>query len=326
MDRRTFLTGAAATFAAISNPAQLYAETIAQPARLLVGQPPGGSLDTVSRIVTDQMKGYAPSLIVESRPGAAGRIAIESLKRSPADGSVMGIISAAPLTMYPHIYKKLNYDTARDLAPAGPVCSLSFAVMVGPAVSADVKTFDDLIHWLKANPDKANFGSPGTGSLPHFVGAMLAKEVGLNWLHVPYTGAAPALQDLLGGRLPVYLGVASNAVAHKDSPEVRTLAITAQRRLEGLPAVPTMRELGHPALEVVEWVGIFVPKKTPPKVIEGLAAAIVKAQGTPEVQKGLARIGFDLLAMPADKFADLIERDTANWAAVVKETGFKPID
>jgi tripartite-type tricarboxylate transporter receptor subunit TctC len=238
----------------------------------------------------------------------------------------MGIISAAPLTMYPHIYKRLGYDIATDLTPVAPVCSLSFVVMVGPAVSAEVTNFTELVRWLKANPDKATFGSPGTGSLPHFVGSMLAKEVGINWLHVPYTGAAPAMQDLLGGRLPVYLGVSSNAVPHKESKDVRTVAITAPRRLEQLPTVPTMRELGHPSLEVVEWVGIFVPKATPEATVRALAGTIVKAQATEEVRNGLARIGFDMLRLSESEFANLIKQDTARWAAIVKETGFKTID
>ena len=326
MKRRTFLISAAAGFAAPLIPPSAFATAISQPARLIVGQPAGGSLDTLSRILIDQMKDYAPSIIIENRPGAAGRVAIEALKASPADGSIMGIISAAPLTMYQHVYKTVNYDLATDLTPVAPICSLSFVVMVGPAVGPEVRTFVDLVKWLKSNPDKATYGSPGTGSLPHFLGTMLAKEVGIEWLHVPYPGAAPAVQDLLGARLPVYLGVASNAVPLKDTQGVRTVAITSQRRLEQLPTVPTMRELGHPRLEVTEWVGIFVPKKTPAPLVRSLASTIVKAQETEEVQRGIARISFDPLQLSETEFLALIQKDTERWGALVKETGFKPLD
>lgn len=305
---------------------QAQSQAVRPSARLVVGFPPGGSVDVVARLLAGEMKSYASTFIVENRPGAGGRVALDGLKASPADGSALALAPASPIVIFPHVYKRLNYDPLQDFIAVTTVCAFPFLLAVGPMVPRRVKTLADFIQWCRDNPRQATYGSSGAGSLPHFIGVSLARAAGFEFVHLPYQGGAPAMQDLLGGQISASVSVFANAFPHIQSGSLRALVTTGPQRSALLPDVPTVREAGYPALEVVEWFGVFVPAKTPADVVDSLGTAIREALRTNEVKAGLARLSFEPAGASPGDFARLVRSDTERWGSIVKASGFTPID
>ena len=329
LSRRRFLTastsaGLAGALAGFATPVR--AQVIAKNARLLVGFPPGGSLDVVARTLVEQMKGYAPSMIVDNRPGAGGRIALETLKAGEPDGSILALTPGDQVTLFPHVYQKLNYDPLKDFVPVTTVCTFPFLLAIGPMVPANVTTLVQFTEWCRANPKLATYGSPGAGTRPHFLGVSLARAAGIEFVHLPYKGGAPVIQDLLGGQIPAGINVFSNAFPHVQSGSLRALAITAPQRSPLLPDVPTAREAGYPGMEAIEWFGLFVPGKTPTDTINALHLTVQRALATDAVKSGLAKQSFDVAGMSPNDFVGLIKADIERWGGIVKASGFKPIE
>jgi tripartite-type tricarboxylate transporter receptor subunit TctC len=329
LSRRSFFTtsasaGLACAFGGFAATAR--AQILARNARLLVGFPPGGSLDVVARLLVEHMRGYASSIIVDNRPGAGGRIALEALKAGEPDGSILALTPGDQVTLFPHVYQRLNYDALRDFVPVTTVCTFPFLLAVGPMVPASVTTLGEFIDWCRANPRLATYASPGAGTRPHFLGAALARAAGFEFVHLPYKGGAPAMQDLLGGQIPAAISVFSNAYPHVQSGSLRGLAITAPQRSALLPNVPTAREAGYPGMEAVEWFGLFLPAKTPADLVNSLHSSVQLALQTDPVKSGLARQSFDAVAASRSDFAALIRADTERWGEIVKASGFKPIE
>jgi tripartite-type tricarboxylate transporter receptor subunit TctC len=297
-----------------------WAQSIDRPARMLIGFQAGGSLDTIARMLADQMKDYAPSLIVENKAGAAGRIALETLKTSAPDGATMILTPASTLVLYPHIYKKLAYDSIADFAPVTSVGAVGYDIAVGPKVPASVKTLAEFVAWCKANPKDAAFGSPGAGTGHHFVGVMFARAAGLDMVHVPYRGAAPAIQDVLAGQIASNISVGAHIPLHKDG-KLRILATAGARRAPALPDVPTFTESGF-GVDASDWFGVVVPAATPPAVVAKLNAAVRTAIASQPVQGVLQRLGNTPRGESPEDFAALIKRDHAAWGAIVKAAGF----
>jgi tripartite-type tricarboxylate transporter receptor subunit TctC len=327
ISRRNFVMASASTAfscALTGLPLPLRAQAITTNAKMLVGFPAGGSLDTVARLLVEHMKGYAPSMIVDNRPGAGGRIALDTLKGSEADGSIMVLTPGDQVTLFPHVYQKLNYNPLQDFTPVTTVCTFPFLLAIGPMVPAGVTTLSHFVEWCRANPKLATYGSSGAGTRPHFLGVTLARAAGFEFVHLPYKGGAPAIQDLVGGQIPATISAFSNALPHVQSGSLRALATTAPQRSPLLPNVPTMREAGYAGVEAVEWFGIFVPVKTPPDIVNALQATVRRALETDAVRAGLAKLSFDVTA-PND-FVGLIKADSERWGGIVKASGFKPID
>src|SRR5438132_7517919 len=273
--RRTFVAGQAgliATLAAGGAPA--FAQTITQSARLVVGFPAGGAADTIARLLAEQMKDFAPKLIVDNKAGAGGRIALESMKTSAPDGSALILTPASMIVLFPHVYKKLAYDPLKDFTPITTVCTAPFALVVGPKVDASVKSVADFIGWCKANPNDAAFGSPGAGSLTHFAGDMLWRAAGLKIVHVPYKGGAPLIQDVVAGHLPAAVSVLSSALPQVPAGNLRVLAVTGARRTPFLPEVPTLQEAGYRDVIAEEWYGVLAPAGLPPSLVGRLNEVI----------------------------------------------------
>jgi tripartite-type tricarboxylate transporter receptor subunit TctC len=292
----------------------------------LVGFPAGGSLDVVARLLAEHMKGYAPSMIVDNRAGAGGRIALEALKSAEPDGSLMVLTPGDQVTLFPHVYQKLSYDALRDFIPVTTVCTFPFLLAIGPMVPASVTRLDQFVEWCRANPKLATYGSPGAGTRPHFLGATLARAARFAFVHVPYKGGAPALQDVLGGQIPATISVFSNAFPHVQSGSLRALVITAPQRSPLLPDVATASEAGYPGMEAIEWFGLFLPARTAAGIVNALSSSVQQALQADPVKIGLAKQSFDARAMSQDDFAALIKSDTQRWGGVVKESGFKPIE
>ena len=218
IQRRDLLAGLLGTGMASRAAAQATSRT----ARMLVGFPPGGSIDLVARALVEHVKvPSAAATIVDSRPGAGGRLALEALKAAPPDGLTVGLTPGDQLTLFPSIYRHLSYDPLRDFAPISTVCTFPFALAIGPLVPMEVVTVADFMAWCRANPKQANFGSPGEGTRPHFMGAALARAAGVELTHLPYKGGPAALQDLLAGQVAAMVSVLSNVLPHARSGRLR---------------------------------------------------------------------------------------------------------
>ena len=298
-----------------------------KPLKIVVGFPPGGSADTLARTLAQQLTGLAPSVIVDNKPGAGGRIALEATKNADPDGSTLVLTPASMMAVYPHIFRKLPYDPVADFAPIGRVAAAPFVVAVGPMVPKDVLTLADFVKWAKANPSKASYGSSGAGSIPHFTGVALGKAANLDWTHVAYKGAAPAINDLLGGQIAANLSVMSNALPHIQSGKLRALAISSSQRSAALPHVPTFAEAGFRDATTVEWFGVFAPARTPADVIARLSVALNTAERSKAFQEALTKGSFE--AHGADtpaSFANALKSDLSRWSQIVKASGFTPED
>jgi tripartite-type tricarboxylate transporter receptor subunit TctC len=326
LSRRCFLSAATSTLIVSAPGGVGHAQPLNKNARLIVGFPAGGSLDVVARLLVEHMKGYAPSLIVENRPGAGGRIALEGVKNAEPDGSVMVLTPGDQLTLFPHVYQRLSYEPLRDFAPVTTVCTFPYVLAVGPMVPANVTTLAQFIEWCRANPKLATYGSPGAGTRPHFLGVVLAREAGFEFVHLAYKGGAAAMQDLVGGQIPAMISVASNVVPHVQSGSLRALVTTAPQRRSLMPDVPTAREVGYAGMEAIEWFGIFLPAQTPDVIVSHLHTAVLTALGTDVVRSGLAKQSFDIAGLVPADLKSLIKADTERWGGIVKASGFKPIE
>ncbi|NKE48467.1 twin-arginine translocation pathway signal protein [Roseomonas frigidaquae] len=320
--RRGVLGLGAAALAGVSAPA--FGQTINRPVRVIVGFPAGGSSDVVARLYADKLRGiYAPNLIVEGRVGAAGRIAVEAVKAGEPDGSIYLQTPASMLTLQPHVFpREVRYDALTDLSPVSTVCSFPFAAAVPSTHPA--KTFPELVAWLKAQQGEVPFASPAAGSAPHFLGVMLGKALDVRMTHVPYRGAAPAMQDLIGGRLPLFIGVL-NDISPQHGTGARMLAVSSPERNPRYPDLPTFAELGYPQFTKDEWFGALLPPNTPASIVNGLHAAILRVSRMPDMVAALDRLEYlPTVSESPQAFADLIRRERAEYATIVQESGFKP--
>ncbi|MBD0274916.1 MAG: twin-arginine translocation pathway signal protein [Acetobacteraceae bacterium] len=297
--------------------------TVDRIARLVVGFPPGGSSDTVSRLYAERLRGlYAPQIVVENRAGAGGRLALEAVKAARPDGTTLVQTPASMLTVYPHIYPKtLRYDALADFVPVTPVCAFPFALAVRPDHPA--KAFPEFVAWAKRQGGAVPFASPAAGAVPHFLGVQMAKATGLQLTHVPYRGAAPAIQDLIAGQIPMVVVVAGEVAEFHRAGQVRILAMSSPERVPRLPDAPTFSELGHPDLTTEEWFGVLLPAGTPAPLVEGLHRAIGAAAATPELQEALARLEYRTAMMDPRDFAARIRAERERWGPIVQESGFK---
>lgn len=322
--RRDLLTASAGlAICATSGVPPMLAQPLARTAHILTTTAPG-LLDALARLLAEQMGDYASTIVVESRPGAAGRIAVEAVKSADADGSVMLFGPLGFMVLFPHIYKTLRYQP-RDFTPVSAVASAPAFLTVGPKVPAEVRTVADFVVWCRANPQLATYGTPGVGTTLHFLGMMLGRSAGIEFLHVPYQGVG-AIHDLTKGVIAAALMPIGSSLGLVQSGDLRALATTGPRRCQFVPAVPTVREAGYPALEDLTWLGFFVPAKTPPSIVAKLNAAIQAAQSTNEVKAGMEKLAVDPHAIAMGDFAQLIASESHRWKAIVQETGFVPTD
>jgi tripartite-type tricarboxylate transporter receptor subunit TctC len=298
------------------------AETVS---RMLVGFGAGGAIDVIARMLVEGMKDYAPSFIVDNRPGAGGRLALGALKTSPADGTAMILAPASNFAVYPHVYKTLGYDAFKDFAAVTTACSFPFLITVGPMVPADVRTLADLVTWCTANPKLATYGTAAAGSMLHFTGVTLAKIGRFEFVHLPYGGPG-GLQDLIGGRIAATIYPIGTALPHVQSGAVRALATTGAQRSPRLPEVSTVREAGYPALEANEWFGVFVPANTPAVTVSRLNTAIRTVVNTDGYRTALAKLAIDPAGETPKEFAQLVKSDFDRWGPIVQASGFTPED
>ncbi|HZF82657.1 MAG TPA: Bug family tripartite tricarboxylate transporter substrate binding protein [Burkholderiaceae bacterium] len=321
-NRRQLLqtTGASALLAGLGQ--QAFAQAGIETATIVTGFAAGGTSDTICRRVAQKMQpDYAKAVVVENRTGAGGQIAIGYVKGRPADGATILQTPTSMLTIYPHIYKKLPYDPVADLTPVTVGCVFDFGFAVGPAVPASVKSIKEFLAWAKANPAGANFGSPAAGSTPHFVGALIGKSGGVELKHAAYRGTQPAMLDLLGGNISAVSGPIGDITQHLSTGKVRILSVSGEKRSRFAPDVPTLKEQGIDMAHS-EWFAFFLPAKASSDVVLRVNNAMKNALAQKDVIDGLGTFGLEAMSSTPGELAELIKKDTAKWAPIVKQVGF----
>jgi len=323
-DRRHFLhaLGGAAALGALA-PLSALAQALDQ-VKIMYGFPAGSAGDSVARRVAEKIGGTPYSKnpgYVENRPGAGGRIAVEALKNSPPDGSVLTLAPVSALSVYPYIYPKLSYKP-EDVTQVSIGAIMFHGLAVGPAVPAEVKTLKDFLAWAKANPDQASYGSPGAGSMPHLLGALLGLRSGVALKHVPYRGTVPSITDLVGGQIAAAMNPSGDYLQYMKSGRVRVLATSGKQRSPYLPDVPTFTELGYPDVTSEEWFGFFAPAKTPAATIAAANAAITAALKDKSVVDSLALVGLVAHGSTPQAMAADQKAEYERWGPLVKQIGF----
>lgn len=291
----------------------------AKPIRLIVGYTPGGATDIVARLLATKLQeALGQTVIVENKPGAGSNIASELVAKSAPDGYTLLVGSIANATNMV-VYKNLGYDTLRDFVPVTQLMSAPSVLAVHPSFPA--KNLQELIALAKRDPGKYAFASSGSGGSPHLAGEMLKLRAGIDLIHVPYKGAAPALSDLLGGQVQMAFQTALSAVPHLQSGQLRAVAVAANKRLAQLPNVPTMAEAGLPDFEVSSWNGLFAPAKTAPEIIARLHAEAVKALAAPDLREKLNAQGAEAAGSTPEEFRAYIRAEIEKWGKVVRASG-----
>ena len=299
--------------------------TLAQsdrPLKILIGVPPGGSLDAVARALADKMKDELKRpVIVESKPGAGTRLAAGLLKNAPPDGDTVMIAPIVVPVLAPLTFSKLNYNPSTDFAPIVHVANFHFGLAV-PA-EAPYKTLAEFLAWMKANRAKANFGMPAAGSLPHFFGLMVGKEAGVDIVPVPFQGGAPLLTALAGNQVASGIDVLGEQLELAKAGKIRILASSGDKRSKLAPDVPTFKELGFANIQAQGWFAMYAPARTPPALLAAINAAANKAMGMPDVMERYSKLLLETGGGSGADLQKLQEAETQRWAPIIKASGFK---
>jgi tripartite-type tricarboxylate transporter receptor subunit TctC len=310
---------AIAMFVAASAVAQNYPD---RPLRMIVPFPAGGGSDAIGRIIAQKLtERLGQNMVVDNRAGAGGSIGTEAAVRATPDGYSMVLASTSEIAINPALYGKLTYDTLKDLTPVAMVASAAMVVVVAPA--SGLGGIKDLLSIAKAKPGTLNVASAGNGTITHLSGELFRTMTSLNWTHVPYKGAPPALTDLAGGRVQVMFSSLPAAMPLIKSGRIKAIAVSTGSRQASLPDVPTVIESGVPAYDVVYWYGVFVPSATPKAVVTRLGDEVAQSLRQKDVITNLANQG----ALPGDidqpQFAQFVQSEHAKWTKVVKSSGAK---
>jgi tripartite-type tricarboxylate transporter receptor subunit TctC len=319
--RRRFLhlAAGAAALSAVSRIAR--AQTYPRrPVRLVVGYSAGGTTDITARLIGQSLsERLAQPFITENRPGANGNIAAEAVVRAPPDGYTLLLTSSSD-AINTTFYDKLNFNFIRDIAPVASVVRAPLVVVVNSSFPA--KTVPEFIAYSKANPAKVNMASGGTGNVTHVAGELFKMMTGVNMLHVPYRGGAPAIADLLGGQVQVYFAGTAESIEYIRAGKLRALAVTTAARSDALRDIPTMAEF-VPGYEASAWFGVGVPKQTPTDIVEKLNKEINSALADPKLKAQFAELGGTPLALSPAEFAKFIADETEKWGKVVRAANIR---
>ena len=291
-----------------------------RPITLVVAFTPGGPSDVLARIVGKRMEeSLGEPVIIENRPGAGGNIAAETVARATPDGYTLLMGNNSILATNESLYNKLNYNPRKDFAPVALIGTQANILVVNTDVPAH--SLKELIALAKAQPGKLNFASSGYGAAAHLAGELFKAEAKIDIVHVPYKGAVPALQDLIGGHDQLMFATAASVLGHIKGGKVRAIAVTTLKRTQAMPDLPTMDEAGLPGFEASTWHGLVAPAGTPPEAIAKLHDAAAKALKDPGVQASLDRLGVDIVGSTPDEFKTYIAAEIPKWAAIVKASG-----
>jgi tripartite-type tricarboxylate transporter receptor subunit TctC len=321
--RRTFLQKSSLTIAALLAAGagkNVVGQSPIEQLRILVGFPPGSFPDTVSRLVAEQLTiSYPRRALVENRPGAAGLIAVAALKASPADGSTVLLAQGTLASAYPYLYDKLAYDPAVDLKPVSLAAEVTLGLAVGPAVPPSIGSVRELVEWMRGNPKLANVASPGVGTPPHLVAAMLFRKADVHWQHVSYAGGPPAMAALLGGQVSALVLPEGLLRPHLAAGRLRVLATSGAHRSRYLPDVGTFVEQGYPGLVVIDWFAFFMPGSASAAVVDATSQKLRAALARPELAAAYAESGMVAASSTPAALASRIAAEQRYWEPVIRE-------
>ena len=327
MQRRQFNTAAVATLlgTAYAGSAWAQAANPLEQVKVLYGFPPGSAGDICARRVAEKFAGTAYSKnagVVDNKPGAGGRIALDLLKPSVADGSVIAHTPFSALALYPHIYKQLSYDPFKDFVMLGTSSLIHHGFCVGPKVPATVTNIKEFLAWAKANPKDASYGSPAAGSTPHFIGALLGINSGVELQHVAYRGSVPGITDVVGGQVAAMVCPHGDMIANHKAGKLRILATSGKTRSPFVPEVATFAEQGMADLTVEEWFGFVGPAKMPPALIKAANEAISAALKDKSVTDALTVVGLIPFAGTPEEQTRSMKAEFDRWGPLIKKIGF----
>ncbi len=295
--------------------------TAQTPVRILVGFPPGGSADTTARSIADKMKdSLGVPVLVENRAGAGGRIAAQAVKDAAPDGNTLMLVPFAVMVVQPMVFRSVKYDTTADFTPIGNTVIFPLALAAGPMTPAT--NVRELLDWLRANPANANFGSPAAGSMPHFLGELLASAGKVKLTHVPFQGGAPMVSNLLGGQIPIGFDTPAEFAEHHRAGKLRILALSGSQRSPQFPGVGTFKEQGID-IDANAWFGLFGPAAIPRATVDRLNAALQAALKSPDVADRLDKLGLTVAPGSADEMLRRLATDKAVWNPVIRNSGFQ---
>ena len=288
-----------------------------QPLRIVVGFPPGGSADILARMIANALRDDY-SAIVDNKAGAGGRIALTYVKAAKPDGQTVIVLPSGPMVLFPHVYKKLDYDAVKDFTPISQIARFQFGVVSGPATKA--KNIADMVSKTKSDPTSASYGTPGAGTLPHFMGVLLEQSTGMSLSHVPFQGGAPANNALLGGHIGYKFDVVSETAEMHHSGKARIIAVTGPQRDPQVPDVPTLKESGV-NMEATAWFAMYGPAGMKGEALNKLESAMMKMLRDPAMKEKLIKLGYEPIGSNGVDLATAQKVDLARWEKPIKATG-----
>ncbi|WP_225223959.1 tripartite tricarboxylate transporter substrate-binding protein [Limnohabitans radicicola] len=312
LTRRT-LTAALLALAALNAQAQ-----DKPPLKILVGFPPGGSADVIARIVADALRDDFNPVVVDNKPGAGGRIALNMVKVAKPDGQTVIVLPSGPMVLFPHVYKKLDYDAVKDFTPVSQIARFQFGVVSGPATN--VKNVAEMVAKAKSDPANASYGTPGAGTLPHFMGVLMEQSAGISLNHVPFQGGAPANNALLGGHIGYKFDVVSETAEFHRTGKARIIAVTGSQRDPQVPDVPTLKESGV-NMEATAWFAMYGPAGLKGEALARLEKAMMKLARDPAIKDKMVKLGLEPIGSNSADLAAAQKADLARWEKPIKATG-----
>ncbi|MFY9512709.1 MAG: tripartite tricarboxylate transporter substrate binding protein [Rubrivivax sp.] len=320
--RRRDTLGLAAALATMAGGLRAQGGWPNKPIRLVVPFPPGGGTDITSRLVADRLAAdLGWTMVVENKPGAGGNIGLDAVAKAAPDGSTIGMGQTSNLAINPALYPKMPFDPLKDLTPIAGVTAQPIVLVV--RADSPLRTLADVVKAAKAKPDQMASAHAGNGTVGHLAAEMLARRAGLQLAQVPYKGAAPAMNDLLGGQVPLYFGSAPSVMTQLQNGKVHGIAVTSAQRLPALASVPTVAEQGYPGFDAVTWLGLVGPAGMAKEAVARLQSEVGKLLARADVRERMAGDGSVPMPLDTAAFGAYVRSEHAKWSAVVRESGAK---
>ena len=290
-----------------------------KPITLVVTYPPGGGADAMARLIAPKMgEALGQPVVIDNKPGASGQIGAAQVAKAAPDGYTL-MLDASSFAANPALYPKLPYDSLKAFKPIGVVALFPNVLLVNAAFPA--KNVSELLAAARKSKDAVSYASSGNGSAQHLAGALFESAAKVDMVHIPYKGGGPALNDVIGGQVPVFFGNLASTLQHVQSGKLRALAVTAARRSSIVPEVPTLNEAGVRGAEIYEWNAVFAPAGTPDAVLAQLAGAFQKALEAPEVRARIAQLGGEIQNLSREQSSQFVQQQVSLWSRVIKERG-----
>jgi tripartite-type tricarboxylate transporter receptor subunit TctC len=315
------LSAAVATVLTLAAPVAVRAQDYpTKPIRMVVPFTPAGTTDILARIVAHQLsEAWGQQVIVDNRPGAAGNLGSDLVAKSTPDGYTVLMATVSSHGINPSLYNKMPYDAVKDFQPVSLVALVPNLLVVNPNVP--VKSVQDLIKLAKDKPGKLNVASSGNGTSIHLSAELFKTMTGVDMVHVPYKGSAPAVTDLIGGQVDLMFDNMPSSIEHVRGGKLRAIAVTTAKRSPALPDLPTIAEAGVPGYEATSWFGVMAPAGTPKPIVDKMSAEIAKSLRKPDVKAKLAEQGAEAVGSTPDEFSTFVKAEIDKWAKVVKASG-----